>query len=406
MAARYRRRPAAPRSAPGQRSSPRTTLPSALRGSASTRRTSTGALERRQLGRRQLPERAQVGIAHDEGHHGLAPLGRGQAHDGHLDHTGVAGQDGLDLGGVDVVAAGDDQLGAAPADGHVAVVRHRHEVARGEPVAGPRRRRGPSTPGTATRRARAAPRSPARRRRRAPPPPRAAARPTEPGRRSPSSGLDRVSERLGHAVALQHRRRRRRRAGATGRRPTAPIPTRTGAARPSADACPDAASRWYMVGHAEEHGAGAARPRGPPPRRSGRTPTADAPAVRVPNSPAHRPCTWKSGSARTSRSSGSHSQAVQQRRDTRPAGRRGCAPPPSACRSSPRCRRSARRRRAGTRAGRGDGPACPATRASSSTATTAGPPANASGRSRSQMREHRCWRRRRRGRSRTRSPTG
>ena len=58
----------------------------------------------------------------------------GTPDDGHLDHTGVAGQDRLDLGRVDVVPAGDDQLGAPPADGHVAVVGHRDQVAGGEPV--------------------------------------------------------------------------------------------------------------------------------------------------------------------------------------------------------------------------------------------------------------------------------
>ncbi len=37
---------------------------------------------------------------------------------------------------------------------------------------------------------------------------------------------------------------------------------------------------------------------------------AEAPAARVPNSPAHRPWTWKSGRARIRRSSGCHSQAA------------------------------------------------------------------------------------------------
>ncbi len=48
--------------------------------------------------------------------------------------------------------------------------------------------------------------------------------------------------------------------------------------------------------------------------------TADAPAASVPNKPAQRPCTWKSGRHRMSRSVGSQAQAwstdeVPARRD-------------------------------------------------------------------------------------------
>ena len=66
--------------------------------------------------------------------------------------------------------------------------------------------------------------------------------------------------------------------------------------------------------------AGAARRTAASSKRSNTT--AEAPAVRVPNSPAQRPCTWKSGRQRTRRSSGVHSQAVSS--DETPASSEAC----------------------------------------------------------------------------------
>ena len=87
----------------------------------------------------------------------------------------------------------------------------------------------------------------------------------------------------------------------------------------------------------------------------------DAPAASVPNSPAHSPCTWKSGSVRMSRSSGCQPQAArsacdagQQRRVgvDRSLGSAGGARRVhdqgvviGSCRVERRCRRRRRRRR-------------------------------------------------------------
>ena len=159
----------------------------------------------------------------------------------------MAGQHRLHLGRVDVVAPGDDQLGTPPTDRHVAVVGHRGQVPRGEPVSGGEG--GASPVALAQRRAahEAARRYPARPHRRVRPPRRAAAAPPSPGDARPRAGW-RASTRSPSCRSAPARRHRRRRTGATDRPPAGPIRRRTGAGTPSTAARPVAASRWYMVG--------------------------------------------------------------------------------------------------------------------------------------------------------------
>src|SRR5271165_3036759 len=87
--------------------------------------------------------------------------------------------------------------------------------------------------------------------------------------------------------------------------------------RASAPAAPT--SRWYIVGTPKKS-------EDPEPASASTTPaskcssrTTDDPVPRAPNSPAHRPWTWKSGRASTRRSVGFHRQA--SRRDSTPAAR-------------------------------------------------------------------------------------
>ncbi len=62
----------------------------------------------------QLLSRSRAGLAQDDGGGDLLPpFGVGQADDSGQGHGGVFAQDSLDLGRVDVLAATDDQVGAA-----------------------------------------------------------------------------------------------------------------------------------------------------------------------------------------------------------------------------------------------------------------------------------------------------
>ncbi len=158
----------------------------------------------------------------------------------------MAGQHRLHLGRIDVVAAGDDQLGTPPTDRHVAVVGHRRQVPRGEPVTGGE--------------GGAAPVAPAQRR--------AAheeladallvhvrrgglhAGQRQPHRARSTLALERVGQRqqgLGHAVALQHDH-------TVGGEPVPQIgcqgaePETHRRRAASTPARPVAASRWYIVG--------------------------------------------------------------------------------------------------------------------------------------------------------------
>ena len=135
-------------------------------------------------------------------------------------------------------------------------------------------------------------------------------------------------------------------------------------------------------GDAEEHGARAARRRGSPPRRSGRTRQRRHRRSRVPNSPAQRPCTWKSGKHSTRRSSAVQSQAVSSAETPASSERMGVHRPFRLARGAGRV--DDQRVVAGLPGRCDDGPPCPAARASSSTPTRTGPPPpNASGRARS-----------------------
>src|SRR5271156_6293688 len=80
MAARYR----SPRAAPRSTEVPPDHLPQGVAGQSVDEAHVARALEGCQLGRRQLVERVQIGIAHNVGHHGLAPLGGGHPDDRHL----------------------------------------------------------------------------------------------------------------------------------------------------------------------------------------------------------------------------------------------------------------------------------------------------------------------------------
>ena len=73
--------------------------------------------------------RGDLGAGHDDGVDGLAPALVGHAEHGRLEHGRVAEQHVLDLGAVDVLAAGDDHVLGPVDEVHVAVVVHVAEVA-------------------------------------------------------------------------------------------------------------------------------------------------------------------------------------------------------------------------------------------------------------------------------------
>ena len=73
-----------------------------------------------------------TGAQLDDRKHRLAHLGVGNADDGNVGDLRVLHQDALDLGGVDVGAAGDDQVGAAVGDEEIPIGVEVAEVAGGE----------------------------------------------------------------------------------------------------------------------------------------------------------------------------------------------------------------------------------------------------------------------------------
>ncbi len=81
-------------------------------------------------GRRREPGRAR----HHEGHHPLAPSLVGLADHRHVPHQRVAGEDLLDLHGMDVLAAADDHVVHPPGDHELAVVVDVAHVAREVPA--------------------------------------------------------------------------------------------------------------------------------------------------------------------------------------------------------------------------------------------------------------------------------
>ena len=231
-----------------------------------------------------------------------------------------------------------------------------------------------------------------------------------PGQRHPDrtraslarQGVGQGEQRLGHAVALQHvhavagqlvpqiGRQRRRPRHAQAQRAESRRLSRRGEA-------------VVHGGHAEEHGVRPERPRGPPPRRSGRTRwrRRRRPGCRTTRRTTRGRGTAASRARGGPRASSPTPSAAPRRR---PGGRRGCARPPSACPWSPRCRRSARRRPAaepGRRRARCGRRRRPARRRRGGPARHGTHPA-----ARGRRWPARDGHRRRRGRSRTRWPTG
>ena len=148
--------------------SSRRTLPVDVRGSSSSRCRPLGRLAGDSRSRAQAP--SSVGIRRpDVGRdHPLAPLLVGQPEHGALDHVGMGVEDRLHLGGVDVDAAGDDQVLAAAVEPDRAVVVHPAEVADGDQVAAPGGGRLLRRPPVLEACPRAAPRTTAGRARRSP----------------------------------------------------------------------------------------------------------------------------------------------------------------------------------------------------------------------------------------------
>ncbi len=99
-----------------------------LRGSSSTMKTLLGQLELREALLQRLAMIAAASMlapacAHDHRRDALAEIGMRHADDGALDHAGHRVDLGLDLLRIDVEAAGDDQVLAAPDDVDVAARR-------------------------------------------------------------------------------------------------------------------------------------------------------------------------------------------------------------------------------------------------------------------------------------------
>src|SRR5690348_4946304 len=80
--------------------------------------------------------RAHAGLQHDLGVDGLAPLWVRHAEHRQLQHCRVAGERILDLGRVDVLAAGHDHVLGAVDNEHVAARVHRREITRAVPTVG------------------------------------------------------------------------------------------------------------------------------------------------------------------------------------------------------------------------------------------------------------------------------
>ena len=99
------------------------------------------AAVREQLVGRARVRRLDAGSQLDDGEHRFAPLLVGHADDRRVADRGVLEQDRVDLGRIDVHAAGDDQVGAAVGEEQVAVVVEVADVAEREVVAAERRLR-------------------------------------------------------------------------------------------------------------------------------------------------------------------------------------------------------------------------------------------------------------------------
>ena len=116
------------------------TLPIALRGSSVTKWTRLGTLKFASFAFRAAMITASVASApvgaHDDRGHRLAEIGMGHADHGGFPHARQLVERQLDLLGVDVVAAADDQVLRASGDGEVAVLRETAHVAGAEVAVG------------------------------------------------------------------------------------------------------------------------------------------------------------------------------------------------------------------------------------------------------------------------------
>ena len=138
------RRPVGGADGRGHRSCALTTLPIALRGSSSRKRTSRGRLWGASSEATWSISTFAVGLLalrHDPGHDPLAEVVVGRGGHRRLAHRGMLEQRDLDLARADLVAAGLDQVGRAAADDPpVAVGRARADVAGEEPAVADRLR--------------------------------------------------------------------------------------------------------------------------------------------------------------------------------------------------------------------------------------------------------------------------
>ena len=123
-------------------SSPFWTLPIELRGSSSTTWNAFGTLKRARRSRQcaRSSSSATGAREHDERDADLAPALVGHADDRGVGDRRVLVQHGLDLGRVDVLAAGDDQLLQPAADPVVALVVALGDVAGQQPAVAERGR--------------------------------------------------------------------------------------------------------------------------------------------------------------------------------------------------------------------------------------------------------------------------
>ena len=119
------------------------TLPMALRGSAGegTSLGHFGGQPRAEGGPQGVGVGRRARRGDDGGHHPLAEVGVGHPHHRGLGHAGPLQQRGLDLGGVDIEPAGDDEILAAAHEVDVAVGISEAEVAAAQPAALQRRGR-------------------------------------------------------------------------------------------------------------------------------------------------------------------------------------------------------------------------------------------------------------------------
>ena len=281
MASRYRRRPTRPLR--GSRRALRTTLPMALRGRASTTRTSRGRLNgansarpaptplRDRGRRRRRPPRSR-------------PIRLTAPRRPPPPHTGVTAQHRLHLGGIDVLPTRDDELGPPPADADVAV---RRPTDARSPVANQ-----PSASVAGVRPTPVAPEQGRARTSSSPTPVRVRlvdgglhAGQRDPDRTGPALAVEGVGQReqgLAHAVALEHRHALARPGACHSSAGSGADPETQRRSADSSAARPVAARRWYMVG-TPKNSVLPRRRRAPRPRRSARRgrPTRRRPGCRT-----------------------------------------------------------------------------------------------------------------------------